>query len=275
MMDLYAMADQIVKLLQKRGRLTYRVLKCQFDLDDDVLDDLKEEILYAQSQVMDDKGRGLVWAGDPATPEGNKGHWGTSEGRFRTSLLAVMTLLQRDQRVTYRTLKYDFDIDGVLLAEICKELTFRRLAIDEDGEGLVWSGEPPPSMQPGYIAPSPQNTAVANISQAPPVPQLHDTATDTKTKGLPASPADAAIESPSGEQVTVPQPVRSAPEAERRQLTVMFCDLVGSTDLSGRLDPEDLREVVRAYQETAAKVIERYEGHIAQYLGDGLLIYFG
>ena len=70
-------------------------------------------------------------------------------------------------------------------------------------------------------------------------------------------------------------PPRSAPEAERRQLTVMFCDLVGSTDLSVKLDPEDLREVVRAYQETAAGVIARYEGHIAQYLGDGLLIYFG
>ena len=64
-------------------------------------------------------------------------------------------------------------------------------------------------------------------------------------------------------------------EAERRQLTVMFCDLVGSTDLSGRLDPEALREVVRAYQETAAEVIHHYEGYIAQYLGDGLLIYFG
>ena len=62
---------------------------------------------------------------------------------------------------------------------------------------------------------------------------------------------------------------------ERRQLTVLFCDLVGSTALSGRLDPEDLREVVRAYQETAAAVIARHEGHIAQYLGDGLLVYFG
>ena len=67
----------------------------------------------------------------------------------------------------------------------------------------------------------------------------------------------------------------STPEAERRQLTVMFCDLVDSTDLSRRLDPEDLREVVRAYQATAAEVIDRYAGHIAQYLGDGLLIYFG
>jgi class 3 adenylate cyclase len=73
----------------------------------------------------------------------------------------------------------------------------------------------------------------------------------------------------------VPESIRNSLEAERRQLTVMFCDLVGSTDLSGKLDPEDLREVVRAYQETAAEVIERYQGHIAQYLGDGLLIYFG
>ncbi|MGH7789642.1 MAG: ATP-binding protein [Candidatus Binatia bacterium] len=64
-------------------------------------------------------------------------------------------------------------------------------------------------------------------------------------------------------------------DGERRQLTVMFCDLVGSTDLSQRLDAEDLRTVVRAYQDAAARVIERHEGHIAQYLGDGLLVYFG
>src|SRR5229473_5641980 len=63
--------------------------------------------------------------------------------------------------------------------------------------------------------------------------------------------------------------------AERRQLTVMFCDLVGSTALSAQLDPEELREVVRAYQETCATVIRRYDGHIAQHLGDGLLVYFG
>ena len=64
-------------------------------------------------------------------------------------------------------------------------------------------------------------------------------------------------------------------EAERRQLTVLFCDLVGSTQLSGQLDPEDLRAVVCAYQEAAAAVIQQYAGHIAQYLGDGLLVYFG
>ncbi len=64
-------------------------------------------------------------------------------------------------------------------------------------------------------------------------------------------------------------------EAERRQLTVMFCDLVGSTALSEQLDPEELREVVRLYQETCTAVIQRYAGHVAQHLGDGLLVYFG
>ena len=67
----------------------------------------------------------------------------------------------------------------------------------------------------------------------------------------------------------------SVHEAERRQLTVLFCDLVGSTALAGQLDPEDWREVVRAYQTACAEVIGRFEGHIAQYLGDGLLVYFG
>jgi class 3 adenylate cyclase len=56
---------------------------------------------------------------------------------------------------------------------------------------------------------------------------------------------------------------------------VLFCDLVDSTMLASQLDPEEWREVVRAYQDTCAKVIARFEGHIAQYLGDGLLVYFG
>src|SRR5262249_19632474 len=72
-----------------------------------------------------------------------------------------------------------------------------------------------------------------------------------------------------------PPAVLPSPEAERRQLTVLFCDLVDSTRLASQLDPEELREVVRAYQDTCARVTARFEGHIAQYLGDGLLVYFG
>jgi class 3 adenylate cyclase len=76
-------------------------------------------------------------------------------------------------------------------------------------------------------------------------------------------------------QVASPSVESRIQEAERRQLTVMFCDLVGSTSLSGELDPEDLREVVRAYQSTCTEVIHRYDGYVAQLLGDGLLVYFG
>ena len=64
-------------------------------------------------------------------------------------------------------------------------------------------------------------------------------------------------------------------DAERRQLTVLFCDLVDSTPLSRELDPEDFREVMRTYYETCRKVIERFDGYIAQYLGDGLIVFFG
>jgi class 3 adenylate cyclase/DNA-binding winged helix-turn-helix (wHTH) protein/tetratricopeptide (TPR) repeat protein len=72
-----------------------------------------------------------------------------------------------------------------------------------------------------------------------------------------------------------PSTGRGEPEAERRHLTLLFCDLVDSTPLSAHLDPEELREVVRAYHAVCAKVIEDFDGHIAQYLGDGLLVYFG
>jgi class 3 adenylate cyclase/tetratricopeptide (TPR) repeat protein len=64
-------------------------------------------------------------------------------------------------------------------------------------------------------------------------------------------------------------------EAERRQLTVMFCDLVGSTALSGNLDPEELREHILAFQRFCAEVVERFDGFVARYMGDGLLVYFG
>jgi class 3 adenylate cyclase/predicted ATPase len=65
------------------------------------------------------------------------------------------------------------------------------------------------------------------------------------------------------------------PAAERRQLTVMFCDLVGSTALSARLDPEELREVIGAYHRCVAEVVRRFDGFVAKYMGDGVLIYFG
>jgi class 3 adenylate cyclase/tetratricopeptide (TPR) repeat protein len=74
---------------------------------------------------------------------------------------------------------------------------------------------------------------------------------------------------------TAPEPIRSAPEAERRQVTVLFCDLVDSTKLSQQLDAEEYRAVVRAYQEAAVAAVRLWDGYVAQYLGDGLLVYFG
>lgn len=67
----------------------------------------------------------------------------------------------------------------------------------------------------------------------------------------------------------------SALEAERRQLTVMFCDLVGSSELAGKFDPEDFRDFLRAFQQSIAEVTLKFGGHIAKYIGDGVLIYFG
>jgi class 3 adenylate cyclase len=65
------------------------------------------------------------------------------------------------------------------------------------------------------------------------------------------------------------------PIAERRQITVMFCDLVGSTALSARLDPEDLRDVIAAYHERVSGSVKRFDGFVAKYMGDGVLAYFG
>src|SRR6266446_4878204 len=154
--------DQAIAMLQRRGRVTYRTLKRQFQLDDDVLEDLKEALIDGQRLAVDEDGRVLVWTGGASTPEA--------------------------------------------------------------------SASPPPHQEISHAAPTP--------SASPP-----------------------------------PEPY--TPDAERRQLTVLFCDLVDSTVLASQLDPEDLREVVRAYQAACAKVIARFEGHIAQYLGDGLLVYFG
>src|SRR5215813_9318654 len=162
-MDFYEVLERVLALLQRHRRVSYRGLKVQFELDDDRLDLLKEELLYAQYPIADDHGRGLVWTGAPG---------------------------------------------GV---------------------------------------------------QEPAPPQA------------PQQPAAQPDQPPHTEPPTEPR----SPEAERRQLTVMFCDLVDSTKLSSQLDPEEYRDVVRAYQRVCSEVITRFDGHIAQLLGDGLLVYFG
>src|SRR5262252_934625 len=164
--DFVAVVDQVITLLRQRGRVAYRTLQRQFQLDDEALEDLKIELIDAQHLARDEQGRILVWVGDADTP----------------------------------------------------------------------------------LSPAP--SAVQHGLQAEPY----------------AGPVRQRASAPS---------VPHTSEAERRQLTVLFCDLVDSTRLASQLDPEDLREVIRAYQAACDQVIQRYGGYIAQYLGDGLLIYFG
>jgi class 3 adenylate cyclase/predicted ATPase len=88
----------------------------------------------------------------------------------------------------------------------------------------------------------------------------------------------AALTAAAADLGAAPGSISSAPrvpEAERRQLTVLFCDLVGSTELSARLDPEDMAAVIRAYHGACAAAVERWGGHVAKYMGDGVLAYFG
>ena len=150
-------------------------------------------------------------------------------------LAQVLTLLQQEQRLSYRILKRRFALDDNDLEDLKEDLIYaKKLAVDEDGRVLVWTGGK--SSAPTTAAPVP----------------------------LPATPDVAPA------QVEAPPAISHTPEAERRQLTVMFCDLVDSTRLSSQLDPEEYREVVRAYQRVCTEVIRRYDGHIAQLLGDGL-----
>jgi class 3 adenylate cyclase len=89
--------------------------------------------------------------------------------------------------------------------------------------------------------------------------------------------SDASGKPPSVDAATTSSASNAHPEdrAERRQVTVMFSDLVGSTALSARMDPEDLREVISAYQKCVAETVGRFGGFVAKYMGDGVLVYFG
>jgi len=178
-----------------------------------------------------------------------------------SKLLAVITwLLEREQRVSHRFLRREFGLDQELLEDVCFELVHtRRVASEEDEEILVWIGD--------------DGDAPAGISR--------DTAS-TKARAPPGTPSRLRREDsnapahPAQPKSPPPKPAESTrTDAERRQLTVMFCDLVGSTALSTSLDPEDLREVITAFQNRCREAIERYQGFIARYMGDGMLVYFG
>ena len=168
---------------------------------------------------------------------------------FDEILTQVLDLLQREGRVSYRALKRRFGLDDDYLADLKDEIIeAKQLAMDERGTVLVWTGGPAVSARE---------------------PRHMPAATPTASR-----PTQAPTAQPAQMDAPLRQPVQSAllpigpetPDAERRQLTVLFCDLVDSTALASQLDPEELREVVRAYQEACAKMVARFEGYIWRFI---------
>jgi class 3 adenylate cyclase len=165
--------------------------------------------------------------------------------KFSEVVAQTIAWLQREQRVSYRALKREFGFDDDFLEDVKAELIdAKRVAEDEEGKVLVWTGAAPVSGSSFLVSRS----------------EITNQQPDTRNASPPAQDSALRTQHSAG---------------ERRQLTVMFCDLVGSTALSAQLDPEDYQAVVQGYQQTCAEVIQRYEGHLAQPLGDGLLVYFG
>jgi class 3 adenylate cyclase len=163
---------------------------------------------------------------------------------FEEVLTQTVAMLQRLGCVSYRTLKRQFDLDDDYLEDLKDAIPYTYpTVIDDVGRGLIWPSDVDMLLGPPSSSSQPALQPVPHEGSRPP-------------------PEASPRELPS-------------PDAERRQLTVLFCDLVDSTRLASQLDPEDYREVVRAYQAACAEVVQRYKGHIAQYLGDGLLVYFG
>jgi class 3 adenylate cyclase/predicted ATPase len=160
--------------------------------------------------------------------------------KFSEVVAQTLAWLQREGRVSYRALRLEFDLTEEVLDALKEELIeVKELAIDKDGKMLVWVGNT-----------SPESRAQSLESEG----QGRTSCVQT----LDPRPRDTRLDA-----------------GERRQLTVMFIDLVGSTTLSQQLDPEDYHARVVAYQTACHQIIARYEGHIAQYLGDGVLVYFG
>ena len=159
---------------------------------------------------------------------------------FDQVLKEVLWRLVTEGGISYRRIRLSFGLDDDGLEELRRELIgIKRLAADVDGELLVWAPD-------GRVA-RPEPMALAQ-----PLPALRQ-----------------------AERPVAPAAVAAAPEAERRQLTVMFCDLVGSTALSTGMDPEDLRDVIASFQSRCSAAIRRYDGFVAKYMGDGILVYFG
>ena len=169
-MDLYEVIDQVEALLKKRGRVTYRALKVQFNLEDEQLEALKDEILYSHPEAIDDAGRGLVWNGDVESASASD------------------------------------------------------------------STQPQPQPPASYTPPHLAERILAE---------------------------QAAMES------------RGSADGERKTITAVFSDLKGSTAFIEGLDPEEARAIIDPALQIMMDAVHRYDGYVAQALGDGIFALFG
>jgi len=159
---------------------------------------------------------------------------------FDEILTQVLALLRREGRVSYRALKRRFDLDEDYLEDLKAEIIqAKKLAVDEDGAVLVWTGD--------------AATAPALVSDQERAPLAY----------TPAYLAEKILTS------------RAALEGERKQVTVLFADLKGSTELIEGLDPEEARKLLDPALHVMMDAVHRYEGTVNQVLGDGIMALFG
>src|SRR6266568_1119891 len=172
---------------------------------------------------------------------------------FDAILTQVLDLLQREKRVSYRALKRRFDLDNDHLEDVKDELIYaKKLAVDEDNRVLVWTGDQAAASAPPPV-PGPPALAVT------PAP-------DHEREPLSYTPKHLA------EKILTS---RSALEGERKQVTVLFCDLANSTPIAERIGPEAMHTLLNRFFEIALNEGHRYEGTINQFLGDGFMALFG
>ena len=178
---------------------------------------------------------------------------------FDEVLAQVQELLQREQRVSYRGLKRRFALDDEYLEDLKEELIgAKRLATDEDGRFLVWTGK-------DSLASSVQSLESKGPSLGSSVQRL-------ESKPILYTPLHLA-ERIRAEQAAME--ARGATDGERKIVTALFADLKGSTALIEGLDPEEARAIIDPALQLMMDAVHRYEGYVAQALGDGILALFG
>ena len=167
---------------------------------------------------------------------------------FTRVLKEVLWCLVTEGSISYRRIKLSYGLDDDAVEELRRELiSIKQVAVDVDGERLVWA---------------PQGQPLANEQTTRPHQPPPSLRAAERAPILAASPRTPTV-------------ARDLPGAERRQLTMMFCDLADSTRLSAQLDPEEMGDVIRAYQEMVSEAVRRFDGFVAKFMGDGILVYFG